>query len=102
MKANIFTEYIVKVLHPYLEANKIQFPVILFIDGHASHLTYDVSELCKKLDIILICLYPNSTRILRPADVAAFKMIKTGWKKAVLKWRRENLTQTLKNSILLY
>lgn len=96
MKAELFNDYIVKVFHPYLISNNITVPVILFIDGHASHLTYEVSELCKTRDIILICLYPNSTRILQPADVAAFKPIKTGWKKGVLKWRREHLTKTLK------
>ena len=42
------------------------------------------------LDIILIALYPNATRILQPADVSAFKPIKNGWKKAVLVYQRNN------------
>ncbi|KAI4458133.1 dde superfamily endonuclease [Holotrichia oblita] len=70
-------------------------PVILFIDGHSTHLTYQLSELCRELQIITICLYPNSTRILQPADVAAFKPIKTGWRKGVLEWRRSNPSDVL-------
>lgn len=96
MKAHVFYEYISKVLFPYLKEKKVPFPVILFIDGHKTHLTYEVSDLCRKLEIILICLYPNSTRILQPADVAAFRPIKVGWKAAVLDWRRKgNLNTTL-------
>lgn len=95
MRSEIFYEYISKVLHPSLKKLNTQFPVILFIDGHSTHLTYKLSELCTKLEIILICLYPNTTRILQPADVACFKPLKNGWKKAVLDWRRTNPIKTL-------
>ncbi|KAJ8944633.1 hypothetical protein NQ318_004720 [Aromia moschata] len=95
MKADAFQDYIFKVLHPSLKQNGIKFPVILFIDGHSSHVTLELSNVCKELEIILICLYPNATRILQPADVAAFKPIKTGWKQALVAWRRENLNETL-------
>jgi len=53
-----------------------------------------ISNLCTELQIILIYLYPNSTRIL-PADVAPFKPLKHLWKKSVLEWRQENPTQML-------
>lgn len=42
------------------------------------------------MGIILIALYPNATRILQPADVAAFEPLKTGWQKGILEWRREH------------
>ncbi|KAK9680181.1 DDE superfamily endonuclease [Popillia japonica] len=95
MKAEIFFEYVSKVLHPYLVKNNYQFPVILFVDGHKSHLTLQVSELCEKLQIILIALYPNATRILQPADVGVFKPVKALWRRAVLQWRRENPNEQL-------
>ncbi|XP_074035379.1 uncharacterized protein [Leptinotarsa decemlineata] len=91
MKAEVFQDYICNVLHPSLVKNNIKFPIILFVDGHSTHLTYELSDICKELKIILICLYPNATRILQPADVSAFKPIKSGWKKVVLKWRTDNL-----------
>lgn len=95
MKAELFFEYVSNVLHPYLVKNNVTFPVILFVDGHKTHLTYQLSELCTKLQIVLIALYPNSTRILQPADVAAFKPIKNLWKKSVLEWRRNNPNEQL-------
>lgn len=61
MKSELFYEYIGNVLHPSLVKQKVPFPVILFVDGHSSHLTYKVSKLCSDLQIILIALYPNAT-----------------------------------------
>lgn len=56
---------------------KDQWSVILFVVGHKSHMSYHISELCTELGIILTAQYPNATRILQPADVNAFKPLKT-------------------------
>jgi len=88
MKSETFYEFIANIFYPFLLENKIKLPVILFVDGHKSHLTYQLSQLCSDFNIILIALYPNSTRILQPADVAAFRPLKSGWKKGVFKWRK--------------
>lgn len=90
MKAEIFVQYIENIFHPHLQKTGIEFPVILFVDGHATHLTLQLSNLCRKLQIILIALYPNSTRILQPADVACFRPLKLLWKNSIMEWRREN------------
>lgn len=95
MKAECFYEYVANILHPHLKKKGTKFPIIFFVDGHATHLTYELSQLCTDLGIILISLYPNSTRILQPADVAAFKPLKNAWKKGVLEWRRSNPTEAL-------
>ncbi|KAI4455752.1 hypothetical protein MML48_9g00000300 [Holotrichia oblita] len=91
MKMDVMCDYIENILHPYLKNIGTIFPVILFLDGHCTHLSYKLSSLCVKLQIILVCLYPNATRIMQPADVAAFKPIKNGWKKAVVEWRTHPL-----------
>jgi len=90
MVSEVFYEFVANVFHPFLIQSGIEFPVILFVDGHKSHLTYHLSILCNNLKIILIALYPNATRILQPADVAAFRPLKGGWKKGVFEWRNEN------------
>lgn len=51
--------------------NHITVSVILFVDGHMTHVRIEVSELCGRLNIHLIALYLNATRILQRADVAA-------------------------------
>lgn len=78
MKSETFYEFIANIFYPFLLKNNIRLPVILFIDGHKGHLTYQLSQLCSDLKIILIALYPNSTRILQPANVAAFRLLKSG------------------------
>lgn len=90
MKSGIFVDYIKNVFHPYLQSQGVEFPIILFLDGHKTHLTYDLSQLCTDLKIILIALYPNSTRIMQPADVSSFRPLKNLWKNGVLEWRRKN------------
>jgi hypothetical protein len=101
MKSKLFYEYIANIFYKDLFERNTKFPVILFVDGHSTNLTYKVSELCKQLKIILIALYPNTTRILQPADVSAFKPMKSFWKKGVLDWRRDNPSGALTKSIWL-
>ncbi|XP_072376192.1 uncharacterized protein, partial [Diabrotica undecimpunctata] len=58
--------------------------------GHKSHLTYELSRLCTELNIKVIALYPNVTRILQPCDVAVFRPVKVGWKKAIREFHEQN------------
>jgi hypothetical protein len=41
----------------------VKCSLILFVDGHHTHLTYQLSELSSELVIILISLYPNATNV---------------------------------------
>lgn len=87
--------YLKNIFYSYLKKEKTEFFVILFIDGHNSHVTLEISKLCSELEMILICLYPNLTRMLQPADVSTFKSLKSMWKRSVLEWRQQNPTQSL-------
>ncbi|KAJ8958358.1 hypothetical protein NQ314_006419 [Rhamnusium bicolor] len=95
MTAETFYEYIANVLHPYLVKQKTIFPIILFVDGHKSHRTYNLSVLCNTLQIELIALYPNATRILQPADVAVFSPVKAAWRKIVRQFYLDNPGETI-------
>lgn len=64
MTNKVFYEYVGNVFYRYLQKIGTKFPIIYFVDGHTTHMTFELSELCTKLDIILIALYPNATRIL--------------------------------------
>lgn len=105
--AESFYKYITKQFYPWLVKNKIQFPVLLFVDGHSSHLTLNLAKFCKEKEIELIALYPNATHVLQPLDVAVFHPLKHAWKKVVDKWRadkaqqlkRENFAVVLKSAL---
>lgn len=63
-----FYEYVVNDLYKWLVDRGTAFPVIIFVDGHKSHISMELAEFCVKNRLILISLYPNSTRILQPLD----------------------------------
>lgn len=62
--------------------------MVLFVDGHKSHLSLELADFCSQNQIILYCLPPNSTHIMQPCDVAIFKPLKASWKNVVAKNKR--------------
>ncbi|KAJ4437827.1 hypothetical protein ANN_13765 [Periplaneta americana] len=91
-----FYEYMTNVFYPWLIQEEIQRPIIFFIDGHVSHMTLNLSQFCSENGIELIALFPNSTHLLQPMDVAVFGPLKKKWKVSVKKWRLANSGNKLK------
>ena len=89
MQGENFFEYIANVFHPWLKAEKIALPVILYVDGHVSHLTLPLAQFCSENQIVLIALHPNSTHIIQPMDQSMFRPVKAAWKKQVNSYRQE-------------
>jgi len=87
MDSMSFYEYFTNVFHPYLMEQKIDFPVIVFLDGH---LSYHLSYFCRENEIIICCLPPNTTHVLQPFDVAFFAPLKQQWKKFLKLWRLQH------------
>ena len=90
MRSDTFYEYVVNVLDPYLVEKNVPKPVVLFLDGHRSHMSYGLSDECSKRKIIIYTLLPNATHILQPADVAVFKPLKTAWKVTVRGYQKDH------------
>lgn len=90
MTGETFFEYIANVFEPWLTRIGIQRPVLLFIDGHKSHLTLAVAEFCVAHQIELIALHPNSTHIMQPLDFGFFKPFKQSYEKENSAWRLTN------------
>ncbi|XP_011141703.1 uncharacterized protein LOC105184541 [Harpegnathos saltator] len=75
--------------------NNIQFPIILYVNGHSSHLTKALSDFCCSHRIEFVALFPNVTNVMQPMDVALFHPLKTTYRDAVRTWRMENNGQQL-------
>lgn len=99
MTAVSFYEYVVNVFYPWLLEQQIQFPVVLYMDGHKSHFTLPLSEFCKDHDIVLVALYPNSTHVMQPLDRAFFKPLKCAWSDQVENYKHENCTVTVRKEV---
>lgn len=92
---DIFYCYIVNVFYPWVKES-VGLPIILFVDGHVSHLSYQLSVFCANNGIILVALYPNATHILQPIDVAVFRTLKKGWREHVNQWKIQHYKPDMK------
>ena len=55
-------------------------PVVLFFDGHFSHMGIRLIQKACSLGIHLFCLPPNTTHVLQPLDVGVFGPVKQRWR----------------------
>ena len=95
MRSETFYEFIANAFLPWLHENNVEKPVVLFVDGHKTHLTLQVSMLCEDKSIILYLVPPNTTHILQPADVSVFKPFKDYWRDEVLQFQSKAVNSTV-------
>ncbi|XP_033753176.1 uncharacterized protein LOC117336676 [Pecten maximus] len=86
-----FLEHFVK----FVKEKGIEFPVILFVDGHSTHMTLTASEFCAANDVILYCLLPNATHILQACDIGLFSPMKSAWTAGVKTWQMNHIGEVL-------
>ncbi len=79
MTADTFVEW----FRSFCERIPKKRPVVLLLDGHASHLTNNVIEMARQEKIEIFCLPPHTTHLYQPLDVAVFKSLKENFKKIV-------------------
>ena len=60
MKSEIFYEYVVNILNPWLDDNGTKKPVLFFIDGAKTHLTLHLST-CPQRDRTLLSVFKCHT-----------------------------------------
>ena len=61
-------------------------PVVVFLDGHGSHLTYKtvVTAVAEKIEIV--CLPPHTSHALQPMDITVFGPWKNNWRSLLQKY----------------
>jgi len=65
-------------------------PVILLLDGHASHKTLEGVELARKNNIAMVSFPPHTTHRLQPLDKCFFGPLKTYYNSACDNWMSVN------------
>lgn len=88
--SELFYKYMKETVIPFLKAKNVQLPCVLYLDNHVSHLSPEVLLLCRLENIIVVFLYPNSTRLLQPCDVGIFRPLRQYFKSESEKWEKEN------------
>ena len=85
MKSANFYEYIGDPFITWLNEHIIPKPVILFIDGLSSHLTFQFSKQWN------YAVFAPSNHDPHPGDVGLLKVLKHYWRDEVRKYQRENV-----------
>lgn len=88
ISADCFFGWLANLFYPSIK-DKVQFPIVVLMDGHTSHINIAVAEFCKEKDIILYCLPPHASHILQPLDVAVFGPMKKIWNKCLDDFKRD-------------
>ena len=77
MEAGNFLSWFEKMFTPAVKPLLDSGPVILFVDGHHSHMGVDLIMKAREAGIHILCLPPHTTHILQPLDVGVFGPVKT-------------------------
>lgn len=90
MTARTFLEYITNVFHPWLVANDVKLPVMLFVDGSCPYITVTLTQFCLLHGIELIAILPEAVDVIHPIGEAVYNALKTGWKLNRDLWTTDN------------
>ena len=47
-------------------------PIVVFFDGHGSHITFDTAHKAKEANLHIVCLPPHTSSTLQPLDVRVY------------------------------
>lgn len=65
-------------------------PLLLLLDGHASHYHPTFLKMAAEEGIIVFCLPPHTTHLLQPLDNGAFATLKSQWRQECQRFYAQN------------
>lgn len=89
ISSEAFFSWLSSLFYPSIK-DKVSFPIIIFMDGHSSHINIAVSEFCRDHKIILYCFPAHASHALQPLDVSVFGPMKRSWNKQVQEFHSKN------------
>lgn len=95
MDSDLFCEWLKTTFIPAVDERRVTRPLILFIDGHSTHLTLEASTICKENGIVLYCLLAHASHLLQPLDLRLFSPLKENWRQSVRAWQLEHIGEFL-------
>ncbi|XP_005105750.1 uncharacterized protein LOC101853723 [Aplysia californica] len=87
----VFLSFLRDIFIPHLAREGMKRPVVLFVAGHSSHSSLEVSDLCSENGVILYCLKAHSSHLTQPLNQAFFEAIKPAWQEEVRKFVTDNM-----------
>ena len=87
ISADCFFGWLSNLFFPSVQ-NKVPFPILLFMDGHASHINLAVSSFCRENNIILYSFPPHASHVIQPLDVTVYGPLNKQWNAALTDFAR--------------
>ena len=94
-----FLEWFKKLFLPATSSILETGPVILFMDGHASHINLELIRLARDCGVILFCLPSHTTHALQPLDVGVYGPLKSRWGKILKEYKMETCCSGRQNRV---
>ena len=88
-----FLSWFLKLFLPAVSHLTKTGTVLLFFDGHYSHISLHLIRPARENNVHLLCLPPNTTHILQPLDVGFFSPLKNSWRKTLKLYRLQTKGQ---------
>lgn len=88
MSADCFFGWMANLFYPSI-CDAVEFPILVFMDGHTSHINIAISSFCRENNIILYCFPPHASHVLQPLDVAVYGPLKKHWNDSLNDFARE-------------
>lgn len=101
MQTHIFTRWFEEFIR-FSNAGENN-PVLLILDGHASHTkNIDVIDLAKDHNVHILCLPPHCSHRMQPLDVGFMKPLSVYYSEALSAFQRTGKLVTMKNIFGLF
>lgn len=71
-------------------ARRLSGQKIIIGDNLSSHLSIDIIKECKKYDIVMTFLPPNTTHLTQPLDVCFFRPLKIHWRNVLTEYKTKH------------
>ena len=89
MEQHHFLEWFKKLFLPAIANLLENGSVVLFVDGHISHVSIELIQLARERGVVLFCLPSHTTHVLQPLDVAVYGPVKKSWRKILKEYKME-------------
>jgi len=87
MDSELFLSWFRDHFIPSINERKVRKPVVLFVDGHTSHINLEVAKLSREENIVLYCLLEHASHLMQPCDVGLFGPLKREWRNSVKEYQ---------------
>ena len=96
MNTEIFTEW----FKFFISSIPSSRPVLLIMDGHASHMSIGNIELARENGVHLLCIPSHTSHILAPLDIGVFHSFKVNYGKACKKYLTKNAGRIITSEVV--